>query len=420
MNLIDKIKLRLCGDFLSIASLKMQVEDLELENEELKQKNKTLSNNNNSYSKTWEDMFYKDWAEEIYQSEMKQELMEENTELYSQLQELAKVHEEMKQNYHEKIRDKNLRIIELEIDNNTLAGLGKSFGKTVSNLLNENSNLTKEKQSKDFKIERLSYNNDFLEKRNKELENIQEDYNLLLYQYQRLQGVKEDFAETQKEYVDKVRTSYDLDAEEDITKVKLEYEHIISDLKKTLYPKSEVDRYRNKVISLEDSLKEKDEELAELYATIRRKENLIIQLKSEKENLLLKKDVPLVKRGDKQYNRFRKAVLKRDNYTCQCCGSTDASIVHHQFPFATYNHLGADTKNGIVLCKECHQKYHSKYGINGHTNNPVTFAQFLRDEGKVMQSTLEDNSCQPLTFDSLIHKPSSYKQVMDYINHEVE
>ena len=165
---------------------------------------------------------------------------------------------------------------------------------------------------------------------------------------------------------------------------------------------------------------DKDKKIAELNKRLSEKSQYIIQLKSEKDTLL-KKDNSPVKRGDKQYNRFKQAVLKRDNYTCQCCGSTDAPVVHHQFPFATYNHLGADTKNGIVLCKECHQKYHSKYGINGHTNNPVTFAQFLRDEGKVMQSTLEDNSYQPLTFDSAFTPTKNrYESIMEYIESNIE
>ena len=96
-----------------------------------------------------------------------------------------------------------------------------------------------------------------------------------------------------------------------------------------------------------------------------------------------------VKRDSKEYNRFRESVLKRDK-VCQCCGSNEDLEVHHLFPFKSYNSLGADTKNGVALCKECHTQYHSQYGTKKN-NNPVTFAQFLRDYGMSPQTKLPDN-----------------------------
>ena len=96
-----------------------------------------------------------------------------------------------------------------------------------------------------------------------------------------------------------------------------------------------------------------------------------------------------VKRESKEYNRFRESVLKRDK-VCQCCGSNEDLEVHHLFPFKSYNSLGADTKNGVALCKECHTQYHSQYGTKKN-NNPVTFAQFLRDYGMSPQTKLPDN-----------------------------
>lgn len=95
-----------------------------------------------------------------------------------------------------------------------------------------------------------------------------------------------------------------------------------------------------------------------------------------------------VKRDSKVYNRFRESVLKRDK-VCQCCGSNEDLEVHHLFSFKSYNSLGADTKNGVALCKECHTQYHSQYGTKKN-NNPVTFAQFLRDYGMSPQSTLKE------------------------------
>lgn len=100
-----------------------------------------------------------------------------------------------------------------------------------------------------------------------------------------------------------------------------------------------------------------------------------------------------VKRDSKEYNRFRESVLKRDG-VCQCCGSNEDLEVHHLFSFKKYNSLGADTKNGITLCKECHTQYHSKYGTKKN-NNPVTFSQFLRDYGMGTQTSLDESSPNP-------------------------
>ena len=101
-----------------------------------------------------------------------------------------------------------------------------------------------------------------------------------------------------------------------------------------------------------------------------------------------------VKRDSKEYNRFRESVLKRDG-VCQCCGNKEDLEVHHLFSFKSYNSLGADTKNGVGLCKECHSRYHSQYGTKKN-NNPVTFAQFLRDYGMNTQTTFEDNKIAEL------------------------
>jgi hypothetical protein len=95
-----------------------------------------------------------------------------------------------------------------------------------------------------------------------------------------------------------------------------------------------------------------------------------------------------IERSSKQYSRYRKRVLKRDK-VCQCCGNSEDLEVHHPMPFNQYNSLGADTNNGIVLCKECHDEYHHQYGKKERCNS-VTLAQFLRDYGKPFQSDLDD------------------------------
>ena len=86
----------------------------------------------------------------------------------------------------------------------------------------------------------------------------------------------------------------------------------------------------------------------------------------------------IVSRSDSSYLSWRTSVLKRDKI-CQCCGSSHDLEVHHIFAYKTYPHLRIDVSNGIVLCKDCHNKYHARYGKDGKKNNALTLYSFLRD-----------------------------------------
>lgn len=66
----------------------------------------------------------------------------------------------------------------------------------------------------------------------------------------------------------------------------------------------------------------------------------------------------------------RKAVLKRDKHTCQCCGATEVSLhVHH---LREYNRLGTESLSSLIsLCGPCHQFQHDTLGY------PQTFKQYM-------------------------------------------
>lgn len=54
----------------------------------------------------------------------------------------------------------------------------------------------------------------------------------------------------------------------------------------------------------------------------------------------------------------RKAVLHRDNYTCQCCGKKNCQLQTHHIIFRS--HGGSDDENNMItLCKECHKGVHA-------------------------------------------------------------
>lgn len=65
------------------------------------------------------------------------------------------------------------------------------------------------------------------------------------------------------------------------------------------------------------------------------------------------------------YNKWRKAVYKRDNYTCQECffvsyEKSKELDAHHIIPHRLNPDLIFEVNNGITLCKDCHNKTRNK------------------------------------------------------------
>lgn len=74
------------------------------------------------------------------------------------------------------------------------------------------------------------------------------------------------------------------------------------------------------------------------------------------------------------YNEWRQSVLNRDK-VCQCCGLDKHLHVHHLFGYKERPELATDMGNGVTLCKFCHDKYHSIYGLKNI--NPLDFMEFM-------------------------------------------
>lgn len=74
----------------------------------------------------------------------------------------------------------------------------------------------------------------------------------------------------------------------------------------------------------------------------------------------------------------KQEVRKRDK-VCQCCGEQEKQLqVHHIFPLAKYKDLACDKSNMVLLCESCHRRYENRY----EECNPVTFAEFMKRNGK--------------------------------------
>ena len=108
--------------------------------------------------------------------------------------------------------------------------------------------------------------------------------------------------------------------------------------------------------------------------------NHIVRLSEE---LFIEDDIEEVEKeyGDRtspEYQAWKSEVISRDK-VCKCCGSEKHPVAHHVFSYENYPKLRVDPHNGIRLCKWCHGKYHSHYGITNA--NPKTFIEFIKRFG---------------------------------------
>jgi 5-methylcytosine-specific restriction endonuclease McrA len=64
-------------------------------------------------------------------------------------------------------------------------------------------------------------------------------------------------------------------------------------------------------------------------------------------------------RNDHWYDTWRQAVLERDRYACQDCGTTEVKLhAHHIKHWDDFPELRYDVSNGKALCHACHNRVH--------------------------------------------------------------
>jgi len=63
-----------------------------------------------------------------------------------------------------------------------------------------------------------------------------------------------------------------------------------------------------------------------------------------------------IRRSPELY-QWRKAVLERDHYTCQDCGSNEGILAHHIKAVIDYPEAIFDLDNGLTLCTKCHKRH---------------------------------------------------------------
>lgn len=91
------------------------------------------------------------------------------------------------------------------------------------------------------------------------------------------------------------------------------------------------------------------------------------------------------------YKEWRKAVYKRDNYTCQCCGDNIGGNLnaHHLDGYEWCIEKRIDIDNGITLCEKCHKEFHCLYGRKNNTYSE--FQEFLNLKNKHVNTEVSDN-----------------------------
>lgn len=75
---------------------------------------------------------------------------------------------------------------------------------------------------------------------------------------------------------------------------------------------------------------------------------------------IFEKHIPAPTRISPEYQRWRKAVLKRDHSICVFCASIEQLCVHHIIPYSKQSSLALEVSNGQTLCDVCHRAVHGK------------------------------------------------------------
>ena len=77
-------------------------------------------------------------------------------------------------------------------------------------------------------------------------------------------------------------------------------------------------------------------------------------------------------RNSREFRLWRKAVLERDNFTCQKYGTQGGVLhVHHINNFAEFSELRVAIDNGIILSEKAHKEFHKRYGKENNTREQL-------------------------------------------------
>jgi 5-methylcytosine-specific restriction endonuclease McrA len=95
-------------------------------------------------------------------------------------------------------------------------------------------------------------------------------------------------------------------------------------------------------------------------------------------NPSLTKEDRIKRRMLPEYQKWRTSVYERDSHTCQKCKKLGGNInAHHKDGYHWCKERRIDLDNGITLCEDCHNSFHSQYGNKYNTEAQIK--EFLNE-----------------------------------------
>lgn len=83
-------------------------------------------------------------------------------------------------------------------------------------------------------------------------------------------------------------------------------------------------------------------------------------------------------RRDGDVKKWATQVKRRDDFTCQVCGSEEKLVAHHLNSYKSDKENRYNVENGITLCRECHTDFHCNFmGDYRQPCNEDDFEQYL-------------------------------------------
>lgn len=74
---------------------------------------------------------------------------------------------------------------------------------------------------------------------------------------------------------------------------------------------------------------------------------------------------------DSRYQKWRIKVIKKFNGKCLKCGKKGRHC-HHIQNYKQYPELRYKLKNGILFCKDCHEDFHTIFGVRNNNLKQIT------------------------------------------------
>ena len=105
--------------------------------------------------------------------------------------------------------------------------------------------------------------------------------------------------------------------------------------------------------------------------------------------------------GKLRYMKWRKNVFELNkglygmskNYVCVKCGkkrkTTRVLHAHHIYSWEKFPNRRYTIKNGVVLCKYCHNKFHNTYKFEA-LDNPKLLSEYIKKDKRIKEYIKSD------------------------------